>query len=36
MHEYGGKSYLPVPGGFAFANFGDQRLYRCGEEGAPR
>jgi dipeptidyl aminopeptidase/acylaminoacyl peptidase len=36
VHEYGGKSYLPVPGGFAFANFSDQRLYRCGEEGAPR
>src|SRR5271166_6037927 len=29
VHEYGGKSYLPVPGGFVFANFGDQRLYRC-------
>lgn len=32
VHEYGGKSYLPVPspsGGFAlvFANFADQRLY---------
>jgi dipeptidyl aminopeptidase/acylaminoacyl peptidase len=36
VHEYGGKSYLPVPGGFVFANFSDQRLYRCGEEGAPR
>jgi dienelactone hydrolase len=30
VHEYGGKSYLPLPGGFVFANFGDQRLYRCG------
>jgi len=29
VHEYGGKSYMPVPGGFVFANFGDQRLYRC-------
>jgi dipeptidyl aminopeptidase/acylaminoacyl peptidase len=35
VHEYGGRSYQPVPGGFVFANFGDQRLYRCGEEGAP-
>ncbi len=30
VHEYGGKSYLPLPGGFVFASFGDQRLYRCG------
>ena len=30
VHEYGGRSYLPLPGGFVFANFGDQRLYRCG------
>ena len=29
VHEYGGKSYLPLPDGFVFANFGDQRLYRC-------
>jgi dipeptidyl aminopeptidase/acylaminoacyl peptidase len=29
VHEYGGKSYLPLPDGFIFANFGDQRLYRC-------
>lgn len=29
VHEYGGKSYLPLPGGFIFANFDDQRLYRC-------
>ena len=35
MHEYGGRSYLPVPGGFVFANFADQRLYRCGTDGAP-
>jgi dipeptidyl aminopeptidase/acylaminoacyl peptidase len=36
VHEYGGRSYHPVPGGFVFANFGDQRLYRCGEDGAPQ
>ena len=37
VHEYGGKSYLPVPslslaGGFdlVFANFADQRLYALG------
>ena len=35
VHEYGGKSYLPLPGGFVFANFGDQRLYRCGMAGDP-
>ena len=35
VHEYGGKSYLPLPDGFVFANFGDQRLYRCGD-GAGR
>jgi dipeptidyl aminopeptidase/acylaminoacyl peptidase len=35
VHEYGGKSYLPLPDGFVFANFGDQRLYRCGAAGAP-
>ncbi len=34
VHEYGGKSYLPLPDGFVFANFGDQRLYRCGAAGA--
>ena len=33
VHEYGGKSYLPLPDGFVFANFGDQRLYRCGAPG---
>jgi dipeptidyl aminopeptidase/acylaminoacyl peptidase len=37
VHEYGGKSYLPVPslaGGFdlVFANFADQRLYAAGAE----
>ena len=43
VHEYGGKSYLPVPapsGGFGlvFANFADQRLYAMpggGGEPAP-
>jgi dipeptidyl aminopeptidase/acylaminoacyl peptidase len=34
VHEYGGKSYLPVPGGFIFANFADQRLYLMAR-GAP-
>jgi dipeptidyl aminopeptidase/acylaminoacyl peptidase len=29
VHEYGGRSYLPLPDGFVFANFADQRLYRC-------
>ncbi|MBV9094052.1 MAG: S9 family peptidase [Streptosporangiaceae bacterium] len=35
VHEYGGMSYLPVPGGFVFANFADQRLYRCAPGGEP-
>jgi dipeptidyl aminopeptidase/acylaminoacyl peptidase len=35
VHEYGGRSYLPVADGFIFANFGDQRLYRCGAAGTP-
>jgi dienelactone hydrolase len=35
VHEYGGKSYLPLPDGFVFANFTDQRLYRCAGSGAP-
>jgi len=35
VHEYGGKSYLPLPAGFVFANFADQRLYRCGPAGPP-
>jgi dipeptidyl aminopeptidase/acylaminoacyl peptidase len=41
VHEYGGKSYLPVPsmslaGGFdlVFANFADQRLYGVGAAAA--
>jgi len=28
VHEYGGRSYLPLSDGFVFANFSDQRLYR--------
>jgi dipeptidyl aminopeptidase/acylaminoacyl peptidase len=32
VHEYGGRSYLPLAGGFVFANFDDQRLYR-GQDG---
>ncbi|MGH3254702.1 MAG: S9 family peptidase [Streptosporangiaceae bacterium] len=44
VHEYGGQSYLPVPGGLVFANFADQRLYYRAyldtdgdaDEGAPR
>jgi dipeptidyl aminopeptidase/acylaminoacyl peptidase len=27
VHEYGGRSYLPVSGGFVFSNLADQRLY---------
>ncbi len=33
VHEYGGQSYLPLPDGFLFANFTDQRLYRCRHRG---
>ena len=38
VHEYGGRSYLPVPradGGFdlIFANFADQRLYHLATQG---
>ncbi len=34
VHEYGGTAYLPLPdGGFVFANFADQRLYRVRENG---
>jgi dipeptidyl aminopeptidase/acylaminoacyl peptidase len=33
VHEYGGRSYLPLPDGFLFANFADQRLYRCRTAG---
>jgi len=35
VHEYGGRSYLPLADGFLFANFADQRLYRCGPAGEP-
>ena len=35
VHEYGGKSYLPLPDGFIFANFRDQRLYRCRAAAGP-
>ena len=29
VHEYGGRSYLPLPDGdLIFANYDDQRLYR--------
>jgi dipeptidyl aminopeptidase/acylaminoacyl peptidase len=37
VHEYGGRSFLPLPDGrFIFANFADQRLYLvCGGEPAP-
>jgi dipeptidyl aminopeptidase/acylaminoacyl peptidase len=28
VHEYGGRSYLPLADGFVFASFSDQRLYR--------
>ena len=35
VHEYGGSAYLPLPdGGFVFANFADQRLYRMRENGS--
>jgi dipeptidyl aminopeptidase/acylaminoacyl peptidase len=34
VHEYGGRSYLPVPGGLLFSNFDDQRLYLVREPGA--
>jgi len=39
VHEYGGRSYLPVPSAepgrfdLVFANFADQRLYRLSEAG---
>jgi dipeptidyl aminopeptidase/acylaminoacyl peptidase len=40
VHEYGGRSYLPVPAGdgpgrwaLVFANYADQRLYRVDEPG---
>jgi dipeptidyl aminopeptidase/acylaminoacyl peptidase len=36
VHEYGGRSYLPLPGGdIVFANLSDQRLYRLTPGGEP-
>jgi dipeptidyl aminopeptidase/acylaminoacyl peptidase len=35
VHEYGGRSYLPLADGFVFANFSDQRLYRSRDGGQP-
>ncbi|MFC0107004.1 S9 family peptidase [Kibdelosporangium aridum] len=36
VHEYGGKSYLPIPGGgLVFANHEDQRLYLVGDTVIP-
>jgi dipeptidyl aminopeptidase/acylaminoacyl peptidase len=35
VHEYGGRSYLPLPDGLVFANFPDQRLYRSGGPSSP-
>jgi dienelactone hydrolase len=37
VHEYGGRSYLPLPGGdVIFANYDDQRLYRLTPGEAPQ
>ncbi|MFL6057101.1 MAG: prolyl oligopeptidase family serine peptidase [Actinoallomurus sp.] len=37
VHEYGGRSYLPLPDGdIAFANYEDQRLYRLTPGELPR
>ena len=36
VHEYGGRSYLPLPDGdLVFANYDDQRLYRVTEGRTP-
>jgi dipeptidyl aminopeptidase/acylaminoacyl peptidase len=36
VHEYGGRSYLPLPDGdLIFANYDDQRLYRLTEGKTP-
>ncbi|MCE7010745.1 prolyl oligopeptidase family serine peptidase [Kibdelosporangium philippinense] len=36
VHEYGGKSYLPIPGvGLVFANHQDQRLYLLADDCVP-
>jgi dipeptidyl aminopeptidase/acylaminoacyl peptidase len=34
VHEYGGQSYLPVPGGLVYAEFADQRLYYLADQEA--
>jgi acetyl esterase/lipase len=37
VHEYGGRSYLPLPDGdLVFANYSDQRLYRLTEGRTPQ
>jgi dienelactone hydrolase len=37
VHEYGGRSYLPLPDGdVVFANYDDQRLYRLTPGDLPR
>jgi dipeptidyl aminopeptidase/acylaminoacyl peptidase len=36
VHEYGGRSYLPLPDGdLIFANYDDQRLYRVSQGRTP-
>jgi dienelactone hydrolase len=36
VHEYGGRSYLPLPDGdLVFANYADQRLYRLTDGQTP-
>jgi len=35
VHEYGGRSYLPLSDGFVFANYSDQRLYRSRDRVQP-